>query len=234
MVSDQENDVHEGPLDAYLALIKTKGVPTREINLRKHFLRHLVSMLEGLPLNGDLYREVVDQVLRKFPDDAASQEIFKTAAREFYNFWICDTKSLAKLTQAALVNEEPIHIHAAGSLSDLLAEMDRARSWVCTDWAAIERYLQQLYATGLAKAAIDVRERLLRLLMYVSREYPSSPRVYRAAVDAMLPLFTTPEGQQVFVSLAREFYYFWLQDPAAGIKHDSAPGQMNGNNQLAF
>lgn len=229
-----EDDIQHGPLESYLGLIKTQGVSTREINLRKHFLRHLTSNLQGLPVSGELYREVVDQILRKFPDDATSQDIFKTAAREFYNFWICDTKSLSKLTQAALIGQEPIHIHIQGGLSDLLNEMDRARGWVSADWAAIERYLQQLAAHGLSQAAIDVRERLLKLLMFVSRDYPSSPRVYRAAVDAMLPLFTTPEGQQVFVSLAREFYYFWLQDPAAGVKLEGLPGQPNGNNHLAF
>ena len=67
----------------------------------------------------------------------------------------------------------------------------------------------------LSRAAIDVRERLLKLLLYVSREHDPSPKVYRAAVEALLPLFSTAEGQQVFVQLAREYYYFWIQDPTA-------------------
>lgn len=233
MPADTTPDSPQNPLDAYVALLKSKGAPTKEVNLRKHFLRHLVSVLQGKPLDGDVYREVVDKVARKFPDDDLSQQTFKTAAREFYNFWIGDVKSLAKLNSANLFDPEPIYIKINGNLTDLLGQMDADREWQCADAPSIERYLAQLYAGGLAQAAIDVRERLLTLLMYVSRQHGASPKVYRAAVDALLPLFTTPEGQQVFVSLAREFYYFWIQDPAAQVA-GAVPGDMDGNRQLVF
>jgi hypothetical protein len=233
MVAEPDQDLNNNPLEAYVALLRSKGASTKDINLRKHFLRHLTSALKDKTISGEYYRETVDEVLRNFPDDEVSQSIFKTAAREYYNFWIGDVKSLVKLNNANIFEPNPVHIAAQGTLTDLLAQMDADGEWVCPDTPALERYLSQLYTNGLSQAAIDVRERLLRLLLYVSREHESSPKVYRAAVEALLPLFSTSEGQQVFVQLAREYYYFWIQDPSAEARIGEA-ASIGPNRQVIF
>lgn len=233
MAAEHEQDTNSNPLEAYVALLRSKGASTKDINLRKHFLRHLTSALKDQPLNGDYYRQTVDDVLRNFPDDEASQAMFKTAAREYYNFWIGDVKSLVKLNSADIFEPAPVLVTVKGSLTDLLMQMDADVDWVCPDTPALERYLSQLYTNGLSQAAIDVREHLLKLLLYVSREHDPSPKVYRAAVEALLPLFSTAEGQQVFVQLAREYYYFWIQDPTAEARiGEAAP--IGPNRQVVF
>ena len=128
MVAEPDQDLNDNPLEAYVTLLRSKGASTKDINLRKHFLRHLTSALKDRELSGDSYRLTVDEVLRNFPDDEVSQSMFKTAAREFYNFWIGDVKSLVKLNNANIFRPNR-YIFGTGH-ADRSAGADGFRRWL--------------------------------------------------------------------------------------------------------
>jgi hypothetical protein len=56
----------------------------------------------------------------------------------------------------------------------------------------------------------------VKLLLVRLKDAPDkSHRIYRIAVDATIPLFTMKETRKLFLTVVREFYYFWIGDPEA-------------------
>jgi hypothetical protein len=196
---------------AYLNLLRRKGAATGLINQRKHFLRHLVSAvaMQAEPCLTDCdagYRRAVDTLLGKFPDEQQLEII--VTAREFYPFWIGDLKTIARLNAADALATAPARVDVCGSLADMFARMD-ADPWSTQLPVSLARYLETLKRQGASDAVIDIRERLLMLLLYVIREAEPVPANYRAGVDAMLTLFSKEESRRLFIEVAREFFYHW-------------------------
>lgn len=195
-------------LQAYLSLLKSKGASSRELNVRKHFLRFLISELKDKPCTGDAYRASVDAVLAGFPQNE-DLKVLPVCARDFYYFWIGDIKQIALLHATGLIDPNPLIIATQGSLIDMLGEMDRA-GWEMNDIPALRQYLADLRANGATDAVIDIRERLIRLLLFVIREHEPTSRAYRAGVDALQGMFQKEEARNTFVTVARDFFYYWL------------------------
>ena len=196
-------------MTAYLSLLKSKGASSRDINLRKHFLRHLVSVLKDKPKNGDAYRYAVDKVLANFPD-SADVNTLPLVARDFYYFWIGDIKQIALMNAKGGLAPNPVLVSINGTLTDMMAEMDAA-GWEVTDIAPLTRYMETLENAGQPDSVRDIRERLLRLLLYVIRDHEPTSAVYRAGVDAMQTLFKKEDIRHAFIQVAREFFYYWIE-----------------------
>ncbi|WP_269532320.1 hypothetical protein [Chitinimonas sp. BJYL2] len=201
----------ETALNAYLSLLKNKGAATSIMARRKHFLRHLVTRLEALAdrfLTDDDagYRRAVDQTIANFPSDQ-QVEIISTA-REFYPFWIGDLKMIAKLNAADALSLDNTQLDLRGSLVDMFARMD-ADHWEKSAPPCLGTYVEHLKQLGMDNAGLDIRERLLSLLLYIIRHAEQTPLAYRAGVDAMLTLFTKDETRNLFTDMAREFFYYW-------------------------
>lgn len=201
----------ETALAAYLNLMKNKGAATSVLTRRKHFLRHLLSALESqadrhITDDDAGYRLAVDGVINNFPDDQQVEII--TTSREFYPFWIGDMKTIARLNAADALSLEHAAVDLRGSLVDMFQRLD-ADPWVKTEQHCLKAYLVRLTEQGAQDAVIDIRERLLTLLLYVIRHADATPTAYRAGVDAMLTLFSKEDTRRVFIDMAREFFYFW-------------------------
>lgn len=204
----EDNDASEA-MQAYLTLLKNKGASSRDLNLRKHFLRFLISELKNKPFNGDAFREAVDSILNGFPDQA-DLLVLPICAREFYYFWIGDIKQVALLHASGGLDPNPVVIATEGGLVDMLSLMDSS-GWEDSHIPCLDLYLETLRNSGASDAVIDVRERLLRLLLFVTRDFEQNARVYRAGVDALQALFKKEEARQTFVTVAREFFYYWIE-----------------------
>lgn len=196
-------------LQAYLSLLKNKGASNRELNVRKHFLRFLLSELKDKPCTGDAFRQSVDTVLGGFPESTDLQ-VLPLCAREFYYFWIGYIRQIALMHANGGLDPKPLLIPVSGSLIDMLSEMDRA-GWEETDIAPLRQYLAFLRDTGATEAVMDIRERLIRLLLFVIRDFDPTARAYRAGVDALQSMFQKEEARQTFVLVARDFFYYWIE-----------------------
>jgi hypothetical protein len=84
-----------------------------------------------------------------------------------------------------------------------------ADAWSKQEQPCLSQYLVHLGQGGADDAVVDIRERLLLLLLYVIRHADPTPFAYRAGVDAMLTLFTKEDTRRIFLEVAREFFYFW-------------------------
>ncbi|WP_374356971.1 hypothetical protein [Chitinimonas sp.] len=210
-MSSLDPDHVETALTAYLSLLKGKGAATSLLTRRKHILRHLLSTLEAqsdqFRHNDDAgYRHAVDSTITKFPDEQQFEII--SAAREFYPFWIGDMKTIARLNAADALALDHAPVDVRGSLIDMFERMD-ADPWSHTEQVCLVEYLKRLNSQSQPDAVVDIRERLLQLLLFVIRNAEPTPTAYRAGVDAMLTLFAKEDARRLFVDVAREFFYFW-------------------------
>ncbi|GAB3249570.1 hypothetical protein [Chitinimonas naiadis] len=201
----------ETALTAYLNLLKNKGAATAILTRRKHFLRHLVSCMETQAENDQAdddagYRRAVDNTVGKFPVDQQVEII--TTSREFYPFWIGDLKTIARLNAADALSLDHARVDLRGSLVDMFQRLD-ADPWSGTKPPCLDEYLLKLAEQGAEDAVVDIRERLLTLLLYIIRHADPTPMAYRAGVDAMLTLFSKEDTRRLFIEMAREFFYFW-------------------------
>jgi hypothetical protein len=199
-------------LTAYVSLLKNKGAATSLVTRRKHMLRHLLSALEsqgdGFIHDDDAgYRHAVDGTIARFPDEQQFEII--SAAREFYPFWIGDLKTIARLNAADALALDHAPVDVRGSLVEMFERLDRD-PWSRQDQACLVEYIKRLSEQGQGDAVIDIRERLLQLLLFVIRHAEPTPTSYRAGVDAMLTLFSKEDARRLFVDVAREFFYFWI------------------------
>jgi hypothetical protein len=200
----------ETALTAYLNLLKNKGAATSVITRRKHFLRHLLTALEGdtapASSNDAYYRRAVDATLVKFPDEQKME--FISMAREFHPFWLGDMKTIARLNAADALSLQHTPVDVSGTLIDMFERLD-ADPWSRQEQTCLKAYLERLQQGGADDAVVDIRERLLLLLLYVIRRAEQTPFSYRAGVEAMLTLFSKEDTRRVFLDVAREFFYFW-------------------------
>ncbi len=210
--TETQNATHA--LNAYLALLKSKGATTGSINQRKHFLRYLLAALDDAGSEnaaGTGYRDAVDHTLKKVATEE-TLPFFLAVAREFYPFWTQDLKTVAALNAGDGFALEQFAIPRAASLDTLLRDMSAAR-WKATDSPALTRYLADCLLRNDDKVPYQVRERLLPALLFVIRDRPASSAVYRAGVNAMLVLLPGEDTRQAFLQVIREFFPYW-QDQA--------------------
>jgi hypothetical protein len=209
-------------LTAYVSLLKGKGAATSLVTRRKHILRHMLTALESQSdqfIHDDDagYRRAVDNTISRFPDEQQFEII--SAAREFYPFWMGDLKTIARLNAADALALDHAPVDVRGTLVEMFERMDND-PWSRQKQDSLVEYIKQLNALGQGDAVIDIRERLLQLLLFVIRHAEPTPTSYRAGVDAMLTLFAKEDARRLFVDVAREFFYFWTgyhQDQAGAL-----------------
>ncbi|HEY9103387.1 hypothetical protein [Chitinimonas sp.] len=224
----------EQALERYLDDLKRRGLSNKQLTLARHFLRHLLSTLRDLPQDGSGYRKAAEMTLRNFPEDAQFVEML----RDFFPHWngeAPDTVSGPVPRPAAPPPASPpvsggqaaASTASAGTLLAAVGRMN-ADPWSQASLAQLERHTHQLkslarYQEELKKAGVEdlniqARSLLIKLLLYTTREVVQNTDNYRKGVDQVLLLFPQQERWHVFVSLAREFFYFLANDPEASSK----------------
>lgn len=199
----------EAAVNAYLTLLRNQGANSAIINQRKHFLRYLTVELAQTPEPSSAnYRSAIDATLARFPETVDRSE-FIAAAREFHTFWLGDIKSIARLTQNGLTTRK-YSVDIQGGLIDMLEKMDRD-PWARQEQPCLFRYIESLLNRQVDSAVIDIRERMLKLLLFVIRQAGNEPNAYRAGIDAMLSLFNKEQARIAFLEIAREFFCYWSE-----------------------
>ena len=201
-------------LQAYLNLLRNKGAETPDLERRTQLLQQLLPLIGNTPGQGQAYRNAVETLLDLVP--RAEWPYALGVVREFYPFWTRDIKTIAALNADAAFGApgEPWQPPAC-DLAALWNSLDQERFGVAENWP-IKAYTQALRQEGAAPALIETRVKLVKLLLLRLREAPDkSAIIYRAAVDATVPLFELKETRRLFLAVVREFYYFWIGDPEA-------------------
>jgi len=83
---------------------------------------------------------------------------------------------------------------------------------------SLSRYVEELKRLGLPDSNVQLRSRLMKFLLYTIRDKSQNTEVYRLGVDKALTLLPKQDRWHIFVSLAREFFYFLAATPDAGSK----------------
>ena len=194
---------------AYLNLLKAKGVDAATLQHRERFLQALAADLADQPADSMVYRDVVEKHLEQLP--RADWPLLLAVAREYFPFWIQDIKAVAAMNAEAgfappAISWQPL----AQSLQALWDSLDQTQFSTAENWP-LKAYRHALRQEGAELDVVETRIKLVRL-----RDAPAQDaKLYRLAVDNTLPLFDMKETRRLFLVVVREFYYFWIGDPEA-------------------
>lgn len=198
---------------AYLTLLKSKGVDSVTLRLRKAILNDLSALLAGKVLDGGGYRLVVEKFLENTPPE--DWPFALATAREYFHFWMDDIDGIVNQnTRKAYVNEIG-WLPEATSMEALTEELkvqkfDSAEMW------PLKSYKQALKNAGAGKPLVDARAKFAKMAMLRLRQSPiKNHQAYRVVVDSTLPLFRMKNSRKLFLEVVREFYHFWSGNPEA-------------------
>lgn len=201
-------------LDAYLKLLQNREMDREMLAHRRELLEKFLPVLAGKPAKGECYRNAVDECINLI--DRNDWPLFLQCVREYYYFWNNDFKAIAALHKEGVL----------GDMRDILPAPDESfnRLWEKVDYEkfsmgeawAVNAYRAVLLEDGLQKKVAETRVKMIKLLLVQLRKAEGRDgRVYRAAVDSMLPVFTKPEAIALFLEVIREFFHFWMGNPEA-------------------
>jgi hypothetical protein len=200
--------------NAYLRLLESKGATPENLAQRRGLLLQLVLLLAGQPMDGNAYRDQVENVLQQL--DRTSWPAFLTVAREYYYFWASDIKSIAAMHAGGGydVAHLPDYVPLEG-LQSLWNSIDQEKFELAETWP-LKAYASALRDEGADKPVVETRSKLVKLLLLRLRTgQAKEANLYRIAVDTTTPLFALKETRWLFLIVVREFYYFWIGDPEA-------------------
>lgn len=198
-------------LKAYVKLLSSQGVSQRVLVQREFIIIRLATFLEKIPGEGSHYRHAVDRFIASI--DPAEIPAVLPVIREFFSFWVKDIKAIAAMSQAKVFN---------GAAPAVMATQDELfKHWYDLDKTVLNHAEEQMLeafhhvslARGLDPLISKERMRMAKFLMLSLRRVPhKQSHSYRQMVDSNLPLFSALGTQHAFLSVSREFYYFWRGD----------------------
>ena len=201
-------------LDAYLRLLESKGADSEVLALRRRVLTRLNLIVRGQPRTTTIFRSAVDALLSLCaPEDRPGA---MTAAREYYYFWIGDVKKVTELNARSGFTTRHVRLPVLASFDDLQQRMSDAG--FDSFPPSLELYLGQLYELGSEEDVLGERGELLKPLLFLLHDQPHHPDSYRMAVDAMLLHLSDSFASETFLTIAREFFYYWLSFPDADVR----------------
>ena len=209
------NDIREREaISAYLKLLRSKGVDEEGLRQRERWLLELVPSIAGQPVDGLIYREAVECQLVSV--EREEWPFFFSVVREYYHFWNQDIKAIAVLNAGDEFELSPARGQTVDpDLKALWQRLDNEKFGVADTWP-LKAYSHALRQEGAEQSLVDTRLRLVKLLLLKLRDVTERDhKVYRQAVDATIGIFSMKPTQRLFLSVVREFYYFWVGDPEA-------------------
>lgn len=201
-------------LSAYLKLMSYKGADAANLQQRKDFLLRLIPLLAEQPQDAKMYRSHVDQLLQEC--EKSTWPILMNVALEYQRFWVNDIKSIAVLHGSGGYDVRPVVAPVpTENLKTIWKNLDKEQFSITEKWP-LKAYAAALREEGATQELVKTRSRLAKLLLLRLREVECKDGDhYRVAVHATLPLFVMKETRNMFLMVVREFYSFWIGDPAA-------------------
>lgn len=204
-------------LNAYLKLMRNKGATDANLEQRKSFLLRMIPLLAEQPQDAALFRDRVDQVLKA--TEKSTWPFLMNVALEYQRFWVNDIKAIAALHASGGYGIAPLVAPVpTESLKTIWKNLDKEQFSVTEKWP-LKAYASALREEGAEQGVVETRLRLVKLLLLRLREVEGHDGDhYRVAAHALMPLFEMKETRDMFLTVVREFFYFWIGDPEAA-KH---------------
>lgn len=213
---------------AYVKLLTGQGVSQRVLVQREFILIRVSAFLKDIPCDGSHYRHAVDRFIASI--DPAEIPSILPVIREFFSFWVGDIKAIAAMSQAKVFNgSTPVVMVAQDELFKHWYDLDKT-PMTSYETQVMETFEQVTQVRGFEPAVFKERIRMARYLLMSLRHVSfKQSHSYRQMVDRNLPLFNALGSQHTFLSVAREFYYFWRGDmlkPQTAINKGSSTCEM--------
>lgn len=201
-------------IDAYLALMKSKGADAAMLEKRAEFLTILAPHLADKQVNGVDYREAVEHAMEQVQADDWHASL--SVSREYFIFWAQDIKSIAAYSRTPIFNVKPIEWKPEPTtLKALTDSLETEKLEVSESWP-LKAYIQALRFEGAEQPLVDTRVKLVKIMLIRVRGAPEhDQKYYRMAIDLTLPLFKNKDSRRLFLIVVREFYHFWIGNPDA-------------------
>lgn len=196
---------------AYVKLLTGQGVSQRVLIQREFTIIRLSAYLKDIPCTGNNYRQAVDRFVASI--DTSEIPMVLPVVREFFSFWVGDIKAIAAMSQAKVFNGNvPVVTATQDELFKHWYDLDKTMM-SSAEKRILEAFLTDSEAKGFDPAAFKERMRMAKCLLISLRNVAhKQSHSYRLMVDRNMPLFNAIGNQHKFLSVAREFYYFWRGD----------------------
>ncbi|AKR43410.1 hypothetical protein [Methylophilus sp. TWE2] len=196
---------------AYVKLLTGQGVSQRVLVQREFVIIRLSAFLKDIPCDGSHYRQAVDRFIASM--DPAEIPAILPVVREFFSFWVRDIKAIAAMSQAKVFNgTTPVTMATQDELFKHWYDLDKT-TMTSQEEQVMDTFKQVSMVRGFEPAVFKERMRMAKCLLLSLRQVPyKQSHSYRQMVDRNLPLFNALGSQHTFLSVSREFYYFWRSD----------------------
>ena len=195
-------------IDMYIDSIKAIHQDEDYLHDVKYFLIKLSEHLYGVTINGKTYRQAVDKVLLNVDDKERANTI--TLARKFYGFWKIKNGSFSKKFNP---HNEKMIAQKEGFIK-LWASIDQTFLSNVESWP-LNLYTESLRQRGLMEQEITICQKLAKaILIELRHEQTSDENAYRNIIDRIQLLFERDDLKELFLTVSREFYQFWMDADA--------------------
>jgi len=196
---------------AYVKLLTGQGVSERVLVQREFIIIRVSAFLKDIPCDGSHYRHAVDRFIASI--DPAEIPSILPVIREFFSFWVRDIKAIAAMSQAKVFNgSTPVAMVTQDELFKHWYDLDKT-VMTLHETQVMDAFEQVTLVRGFEPAVFKERMRMAKCLLLSLRHIShKQSHSYRQMVDRNLPLFNALGSQHTFLSVCREFYYFWRGD----------------------
>ena len=196
---------------AYVKLLTGQGVSERVLIQREFTIIRLSAFLKDIPCDGSQYRHAVDRFIASI--DTSEIPMVLPVVREFFSFWVRDIKAIAAMSQAKVFNSfTPVTMATQDELFKHWYDLDKTRM-AASEEQMLDAFRDVSLKKGMDPATLKERMRMAKCLLLSLRNVShKQSHSYRQMVDRNLPLFTALGTHHLFLSVSREFYYFWRGD----------------------
>lgn len=196
---------------AYVRLLSGQGVSQRVLIQREFTIIRLGAFLKDIPCDGTHYRQAVDKFIASI--DTSEIPMVLPVIREFFAFWVGDIKAIAAMSQAKVFKgSAPVERATQDELFQHWYELDKA-ALTASETQMLDAFKDVSRARGIEPTILKERMRMAKCLLLSLRSLShKESHGYRQMVDRILPLFNALGTQHLFLSMSREFYYFWRGD----------------------
>ncbi|UGA38963.1 hypothetical protein JOS77_04620 [Chromobacterium haemolyticum] len=169
-------------LEAYMRLLARQGAPAQVIDERRRILEQMLPWLDGVERSAEGFRVPCERLLQACAPD--EQVLALTCTREFYYFWLGDTKKVVEITARSGFSVRNVRVWLETDWEGLLTRMER--DGFSRFPPSLGLYLGKLFEDGMSEPDIHLRERLLKSLLYLLDGQPIQGDSFRMMVDAVL------------------------------------------------
>ena len=187
-------------LDAYFKAFKTKAKKDEIVQHNKSFLIKLASYVYGVNVEGEAYREAINQLLLNV--DKAKKVFYLDIARSFYPYWVNAHKSLIQNEKIEVENQKE-------SLMELWHEVEKALLSPMEN-RKLRLYSEAIKNIKLSDKEIDVRCKVAKVILIEQKEYSPTAEGYRRNINNIQHLISSERLKEYIIIVSREFYPFWV------------------------